>query len=240
MVYCTEILTEGCAELGISLSEWQIEQFMIYYENLIEKNKVMNLTSITEFEDVMVKHFLDSLSIVKAVDITKIERILDLGTGAGFPGIPLKIAFPEAEYVLLDSLNKRVNFLNEVIDKCRLDRITAIHARAEEAARNKLYRNSFDLCVSRAVANLSSLSEYCLPYVKENGRFVSYKSGNIDIEIKEAQNAVRLLGGIHRETVHFQLPKSDIDRSLVIIEKIKETPAKYPRKAGLPTKEPLK
>lgn len=238
--YNTDILTEGCEELGIRLSEKQVDQFMICYENLIEKNKVMNLTAITEFEDVMIKHFLDSLSIVKAVDMTKAERILDLGTGAGFPGIPLKIAFPDVEFVLLDSLNKRVNFLNDIIDKCRLEKITAVHARAEEAAKNKLYRGYFDLCVSRAVANLSSLSEYCLPYVKLNGRFISYKSGNIDIEIKEAENAVKILGGRNENIIKFTLPKSDIERSFVIIEKVKETPAKYPRKAGLPTKDPLK
>lgn len=234
------ILTDGCDELGIHLSDLQIEQFMIYYENLIEKNKVMNLTSITEFEDVMVKHFLDSLSIVKAVDMTSVERVLDLGTGAGFPGIPLKIAFPETEFVLLDSLNKRVNFLNEIIDKCRFNKISAIHARAEEAAKNKEYRGKFDLCVSRAVANLSSLSEYCLPYVKTGGTFISYKSGNVDMEVNEAENAIKILGGVKKEVIHFQLPKSDIARSFVIIEKRKETPAKYPRKAGLPTKEPLK
>lgn len=240
MKYNTEILTDGCRELGIGLSDRQIEQFMIYYEYLIEKNKVMNLTGITEFEDVMIKHFLDSLSIVKAVDMTRVERILDLGTGAGFPGIPLKIAFPDAEFVLLDSLNKRVQFLNDIIDKCRFEKITAVHARAEEAARNKLYRGSFDLCVSRAVANLSSLSEYCLPFVKKNGQFISYKSENIDMEVKEAQNAIQILGGTQRQIICFQLPKSDISRSFVIIDKRKDTPEKYPRKAGLPTKDPLK
>lgn len=236
----TRILTEGCRELGIDLSDFQTEQFMIYYENLIEKNKVMNLTAITEWKDVMVKHFLDSLSIVSAVDMTAVNRVLDLGTGAGFPGIPLKIVFPDIEFVLLDSLNKRVNFLNEIIDKCRLEKISAIHARAEETAKKKEYREKFDLCVSRAVANLSSLSEYCLPYVKIGGYFVSYKSGNIDMEAREAENAIKILGGVKKEMVHFQLPKSDIKRSFVIIEKKKETPAKYPRKAGLPAKEPLK
>lgn len=239
MSYNTKILTDGCENLGITLSDTQIEQFMIYYEYLIEKNKVMNLTGITEFEDVMIKHFVDSLAVVKAVDMSRINTLLDLGTGAGFPGIPLKIAFPHVEMVLLDSLNKRINFLKGLIEKCRLEKITAIHGRAEEYAKQKEYRESFDLCVSRAVANLSSLSEYCIPYVKLNGQFISYKSGNIDIELKEAERAINLLGGKKQEVIRFQLPGSDIDRSLVVIHKEKNTPGKYPRKAGMPAKEPL-
>ena len=239
MSYNTKILTDGCENLGITLSDTQIEQFMIYYEYLIEKNKVMNLTGITEFEDVMIKHFVDSLAVVKAVDMSRINTLLDLGTGAGFPGIPLKIAFPHVEMVLLDSLNKRINFLKELIEKCRLEKITAIHGRAEEYAKQKEYRESFDLCVSRAVANLSSLSEYCIPYVKLNGQFISYKSENIDIELKEAERAINLLGGKKQEVIRFQLPGSDIDRSLVVIHKEKNTPGKYPRKAGMPAKEPL-
>lgn len=239
MSYNTKILTDGCENLGITLSEEQIEQFMLYYEYLIEKNKVMNLTGITEFDDVMIKHFVDSLAVVKAVDMNQVHTLLDLGTGAGFPGIPLKIAFPHVKMVLLDSLNKRIKFLNEVIDKCRLEKITAIHGRAEELAKQKNYRENFDLCVSRAVANLSSLSEYCIPYVKMNGQFISYKSGNIDMELKEAERAIKILGGQKKEVIRFQLPDSDIDRSLVVIDKVKATPGKYPRKAGMPSKEPL-
>lgn len=239
MSYNTKILTDGCENLGITLSEEQIEQFMLYYEYLIEKNKVMNLTGITEFDDVMIKHFVDSLAVVKAVDMNQVHTLLDLGTGAGFPGIPLKIAFPHVKMVLLDSLNKRIKFLNEVIDKCRLEKITAIHGRAEELAKQKNYRENFDLCVSRAVANLSSLSEYCIPYVKMNGQFISYKSGNIDMELKEAERAIKILGGQKKEVIRFQLPDSDIDRSLVVIDKVKTTPGKYPRKAGMPSKEPL-
>lgn len=239
MEYDTKILTDGCESLGITLSDRQIEQFLIYYEYLTEKNRVMNLTGITEFSEVMVKHFLDSLTVVKVSDLNVTEKILDLGTGAGFPGIPLKIAFPNPEFLLLDSLNKRIRFLQELIEKCRLEKISAIHGRAEELAKNKDYRENFDLCVSRAVANLSSLSEYCLPYVKVGGNFVSYKSGNIDIELKEAERAVKLLGGVVEKVEKFQLPGSEIDRSLIVIHKVRETPGKYPRKSGTPSKEPL-
>lgn len=239
MKYDTQILNEGCRQMGISLTEEQTEQFMLYYEKLIEVNQVMNLTAITEFEDVMRKHFLDSLTLVKAVDIKNVKRVLDLGTGAGFPGIPLKIAFPDTEFVLLDSLNKRVKFLYDIIELCRLKKIQAVHGRAEELAGKKEYRESFDLCVSRAVANLSSLSEYCLPYVEKGGLFVSYKSGNIQEELEAAGYAIQILGGRIKDTVKFKLPGSDMDRSLVVIEKIKETPARYPRRAGIPSREPL-
>lgn len=239
MKYDTQILNEGCRQLGISLTEEQTEQFMLYYEKLIEVNRVMNLTAITEFEDVMRKHFLDSLTLVKAADIKKVKRVLDLGTGAGFPGIPLKIAFPDTEFVLLDSLNKRIKFLHNIIELCRLKKIQAVHGRAEELAGKKEYRESFDLCVSRAVANLSSLSEYCLPYVEKGGLFVSYKSGNIQEELEAAGYAIQILGGRIKDTVKFKLPGSDMDRSLVVIEKIRETPARYPRRAGIPSREPL-
>lgn len=239
MKYDTQILNEGCRQMGISLTEEQTEQFMLYYEKLIEVNRVMNLTAITEFEDVMRKHFLDSLTLVKAADMKNVKRVLDLGTGAGFPGIPLKIAFPDTEFVLLDSLNKRVKFLHDIIELCRLKKIQAVHGRAEELAGKKEYRESFDLCVSRAVANLSSLSEYCLPYVEKGGLFVSYKSGNIQEELEAAGYAIQILGGRIKDTVKFKLPGSDMDRSLVVIEKIRETPARYPRRAGIPSREPL-
>ena len=239
MAYDLTILEEGCKELGITLDENQKKQFTDFYEYLVEKNKVMNLTGITEFQEVLIKHFLDSLACVKAVDMSRIKRIMDIGTGAGFPGVPLKIAFPHLEACLLDSLKKRVNFLEETFQMLKLENITAIHGRAEEYAKNKQYRETYDLCVSRAVSNLATLSEYCLPYVKTGGYFISYKSGTVQEEVEQAQKAVKILGGKIQDVVYFQLPDSEIQRSLVVIEKIIATPGRYPRKAGTPLKEPL-
>ena len=240
MAYDLTILEEGCQELGITLDEVQKKQFTDFYEYLVEKNKVMNLTGITEFQEVLVKHFLDSLACVKAVDMTKVSKIMDIGTGAGFPGIPLKIVYPELEVVLLDSLNKRIKFLDEVIRTLGLEKIRTIHGRAEDFAKKKEYREQFDLCVSRAVANLSTLSEYCLPFVAVNGSFISYKSGDSEEEIHQAKHAISLLGGKVKNVDKFQLPGTDMGRALVEIKKTKQTPGKYPRKAGLPAKEPLK
>lgn len=236
----SEILEKGCQALDLPLSERQEEQFMRYYELLAEWNKVMNLTGITEFDEVMQKHFLDSLSIVKEIQEKKEMRILDIGTGAGFPGIPLKIMFPEWEIVLLDSLNKRIKFLDEVISQLNLENIRTIHGRAEDFARKEDMRESFDLVVSRAVANLSSLSEYCIPYVRENGMFVSYKASNVEQELEEAKKAIHVLGGSLKTVREFQIPGTDIDRTFVVIQKVKKTPGKYPRKAGLPSKEPIR
>ena len=239
MSYNLSTLENGCRELGIELNEKQKKQVIQFYEFLVEKNKVMNLTGITEFEEVLTKHFLDSLACVKAVDMTKVKTIMDIGTGAGFPGVPLKIAFPHLEACLLDSLKKRVNFLEESFQLLGLEGIKAIHGRAEEYAKNKEYREKYDLCVSRAVSNLATLSEYCLPYVKTGGTFISYKSGTVQEEAKEAEKAIKILGGQLKDITYFQLPDSEIDRSLVIIDKKKPTPGKYPRKAGTPLKEPL-
>lgn len=239
MAYDLSILEQGCAEMEISLTEIQKQQFTDFYEYMVEKNKVMNLTGITEFQEVLVKHFLDSLACVKAVDMQKVKSVMDVGTGAGFPGVPLKIAFPHLKACLLDSLKKRVNFLEETFEILKLTDITAIHGRAEEYAKNKAYRESFDLCVSRAVSNLATLSEYCLPYVKVGGSFISYKSGTVQEEVEQAEKAVKILGGKIKDVVYFQLPDSEIQRSLVVIEKINFTPGKYPRKAGTPLKEPL-
>lgn len=237
--YNIQYFEEGLSQLDLKLSGRQIEQFIRYYEMLIEWNKLMNLTGITEYEDVINKHFIDSLSLVKATDLAGISSVIDIGTGAGFPGIPLKIAFPHLNIVLLDSLNKRINFLNAVIEELGLENIRTIHGRAEEFAQKEEYRECFDLCVSRAVANLSSLTEYCLPYVKEGGKFIPYKSGKIDEELANSKNAIFILGGKLEKEVEFELPRTDMSRNLVVIEKVKKTPKKYPRKAGLPTKSPI-
>lgn len=230
---------EQLGELGIQLNVQQKEQFHRYYELLIEWNKVMNLTGITEYEEVNEKHFVDSLAIVKAIDIKNVNNLIDIGTGAGFPGIPLKIAFPHIHVVLLDSLQKRVKFLDTVIDELGLETIHTLHGRAEDYAKKVEYRECFDLCVSRAVANMSTLSEYCLPYVKVGGMFIPYKSGEIEEELCRAKKAVKILGGKLKDVVKFQLPDTEIGRSFVEIEKKESTRKKYPRKAGLPAKEPL-
>lgn len=237
--YDTSQLKEDFSLLDICLTDRQTEQFLMYYEMLVEWNGFMNLTAITEYEEVMKKHFVDSVSLIKAFDVTKPVSIIDIGTGAGFPGLALKIAFPNLEITLLDSLNKRIHFLNEVIEKLALTEIKTVHGRAEDFAKPGKLREKYDLCVSRAVANLSTLSEYCLPFVKKGGFFISYKSEKISEEVKVAQGAISLLGGEVKEQVEFYLPNSDIYRNLLVIEKIKACPAKYPRKAGLPAKEPL-
>lgn len=238
-MYNLTILEEGCQRLGISLDEEKKQQFIKFYELLTEWNKVMNLTGITEFEEVLQKHFIDSLAIQKVTDMGETDTVIDVGTGAGFPGIPLKIAFPHLKITLLDSLQKRIRFLDEVVQTLNLRGVTTIHGRAEEYARRKEHREKYQICVSRAVANLSSLAEYCLPFVKKGGYFVSYKSGNIEEELSRSENAVKILGGEIENTVYFQLPGSDIERSFVLIKKKENTPGKYPRKAGIPAKEPL-
>ena len=234
-----DLFYNGLEKLNINLSEEQIEQFIMYYDILIETNKVMNLTAITETKEVIEKHFIDSLSIVKSIDLTKQIKVIDIGTGAGFPGIPLKICYPQLEVTLLDSLNKRVKFLNDVISLLKIEKIETIHGRSEELGQNVKYRETFDICVSRAVANLSTLSEYCIPFVKIGGKFISYKSGNCKDEVQKAKRAVDKLGGKLDGIVEFYINNTDISRSLVEISKIKSTPKKYPRKAGLPSKEPM-
>lgn len=235
----SQIFENKLKSLNITLTEEQKQQFVKFYELLVEWNKVMNLTGITEYEEVNEKHFVDSLAIVKAIDINNVETVIDVGTGAGFPGVPLKIAFPHLKVVLLDSLNKRINFLNTVINELGLTDIKTIHGRAEDFAKQADYREQFDLCVSRAVANLATLSEYCIPYVKKDGMFVPYKSGEIDEELEQSKKAVHILGGKLENVVKFQLPGTEIGRSFVKIKKVQNTAKKYPRKAGLPSKEPI-
>ena len=240
-------MMQESAQLGITLSDSQLEQFYSYYEMLVEKNKVMNLTAITEECEVVTKHFSDSLSLFGLLREMqaggdawyKTCNVIDVGTGAGFPGIPLKIVFPELRVTLLDSLNKRIKFLNEVIEALGLEKITAIHGRAEDFAKQKEYREQFDYVVSRAVANLTVLSEYCLPYVKEDGYFLPYKSGDIKEEAANSKKAVKILGGNIEDIISFEIPDTDMARTILKIHKTKATPKRFPRKAGLPTKEPI-
>lgn len=224
-----------------TLSERQMEQFYQYYEMLVEWNQVMNLTAITEMTEVVTKHFVDSLSLKKAVSDLEDKpwKLMDVGTGAGFPGIPLKIAFPQLKITLLDSLNKRIRFLDAVIEKLELKCIKAVHGRAEDYGRDGKYREQYDFCVSRAVANLSTLSEYCLPFVKTGGYFIPYKSGKVEEELAAASGAVKKLGSEVERTEDFLLPNGD-ERTLVVIRKNKVLEKRYPRKAGLPGKDPLK
>ena len=236
-----EIFEKDLKQLHLELSKKQILQFISYYELLIDWNSRMNLTAITEFEDVLKKHFIDSLSLISAVSdlAQKQYDLIDVGTGAGFPGIPLKIAFPNLKITLLDSLNKRIQFLNEVICKLELQDIEAVHGRAEDFAKPDQFRERFDLCVSRAVANLATLSEYCIPFVKPGGFFISYKSEKVNVELEEAKKAISVLGGSFQKNIEFLLPHSDITRNFIVTQKKNKTPLKYPRKAGLPSKEPI-
>lgn len=234
-----EKLRLAAEAIGIELNDTQISQFIKYYEILVEWNSFMNLTGITEYEEVIQKHFVDSLALCKAVDIKEAQTLIDIGTGAGFPGIPLKIAYPQLQVTLLDSLQKRIKFLDEVISQLGLTNIETIHGRAEDFAKPSMKREAYDICVSRAVANLASLSEYCLPYVKVGGYFIPYKSGKIEEEMEASKKAVFLLGGKLEEEVKFMLPESDISRSLIKIKKVSATPKKYPRKSGMATKEPI-
>lgn len=239
--YNYDYFLKDLKEFNLIPSDKQLQQFIQYYEILTEWNSFMNLTAITEFDEVLKKHFVDSVSLICAVPDMKEKdyTLIDVGTGAGFPGIPLKIMFPHLKVVLLDSLNKRVSFLNETIEKLELKDINAFHGRAEDFSKNKEYRECFDLCVSRAVANLATLSEYCLPFTKIGGKFISYKSEKITQEYETAKEAVKVLGGKYVNQIEFTLPSSDIYRNLFVVEKVKNTPGKFPRKAGLPTKEPI-
>lgn len=239
-------LSALASQLGITLCEKQLEQFYTYYTFLVEKNKVMNLTAITEEEDVIVKHFVDSLALQKInvsretfSDWCKGKRCMDVGTGAGFPGIVLKIAFPEILLFLSDSLQKRIHFLEELVEKLGLSGVEFYHGRAEDLGQNPMHRERYDLAVSRAVANLSTLSEYDLPFVKQDGYFIAMKSGNLDTELEKGKKAIHLLGGKLEAIEEYTLPETDIARTLLLIRKVESTAKKYPRKAGIPAKEPL-
>lgn len=240
-----ERIYSGCSALGIDISEGKVQMLFRYYEMVTEKNKVMNLTSITEENEFITKHIIDSLSIVKSIDLDAVLQddetcsMIDIGTGAGFPGMVLKIVFPKLKVTLFDSLKKRLNFLDEVISELGLDGILTLHGRAEDFGHSKECRESFDFAFSRAVANMSSLSEYCLPFVKVGGAFAAYKSSDSNDEIRAAEHAIAKLGGKTEKKDSFVLPDSDISRSIVVVRKVRKTPGQYPRKAGMPTKEPL-
>ena len=221
---------EELEKLNINLTEHQKEQFDRYYEMLVEWNNVMNLTGITDYDEVNLKHFTDSLTLVRNIDMNKIDAVIDIGTGAGFPGLPIKIAFPHIHVVLLDSLNKRIKFLNAVIEELDLADVETLHGRAEDYAKRKEYREQFDLCVSRAVANLSTLSEYCIPFVKKGGYFVSYKSRKLSEEIENAKNALNVLYTKYDQKYKYELQYDHSERYLVFFECMDETDPKYPRK----------
>ena len=229
-----------CSEMNMPLTDQQYQEFDTYRDMVIEKNKVMNLTAITDPEEFALKHFADSLSLLTVSDlITEGASVIDVGTGAGFPSVPIKIARPDIKLTLLDSLAKRIRFLDEVIENIKLDAVTTIHSRAEEGSRNPQLRDSFDIALSRAVANLSTLTEYCLPYVKVGGYFISYKSDEVDEELASSRHAISVLGGKLEDTISLTLADSDINRRFIIIKKIKPTPKAYPRKPGTAKREPL-
>lgn len=234
-------LSAGITAYGLTLTPEQEIQFEKFYELLTERNRVMNLTTITEWEDVVAKHFLDSLALLRLYGQSALsgKKILDLGTGAGFPGIPLAILLPETTFLLTDALQKRIGFLSDVREALSLSNVTLLHGRAEDLARDPSLRETFDLVISRAVANLSTLSEYCLPFVKIGGAFIAYKSEEIQDEVNAAERAITLLGGDAPVVTHLIIPRTELPRSLVSIQKKKASPEVYPRKAGTPAKKPL-
>jgi len=233
-----DILTDGLRKLDISYNDIQIDLVNRFYEMLIERNKVMNLTRITDKKEFYEKHILDSLLVCKINNLWN-KKIIDIGTGAGFPGIPVKIFFPETDMVLLDSLNKRLVFIDDVINELHLESVITVHGRAEELGHDKRFRESFDIVLSRAVADLSVLSELCIPFVKVNGLFISYKSSDTDEEILNAENAIHILSGSAAEVINIKIPNSDISRRFVKIKKEKPTQKTYPRKPGTPARYPL-
>lgn len=234
-----DLLIDGARQLGIELSETQVNQFMKYKELLQEWNEKMNLTAITEDKEVITKHFLDCMTINKALKMDTQKTVIDIGTGAGFPGLVIKIAFPHLKVTLVDALKKRLNFLDVVIKELGLTDIECIHSRAEDLGKNKVYREGFDICASRAVANLAVLSEYTLPFVKVDGYLIALKGQKLDEELEQGRKAIQILGGQLEEVVHTGVPFTDLDHKIAKIKKVKPTSAKYPRKAGEPTKAPL-
>lgn len=236
----TELLITGAKSYGISLSDQQVKQFMSYMRLLKEWNEKINLTAITDEAEIIKKHFIDSISIMKSGLLKPGKNIIDVGTGAGFPGIPINIVEPGVKVVLLDSLNKRINFLNTVIQELGLSNIEAIHGRAEEMSTKSAYRERFDVATARAVANMNILSEYCMPYVKKNGHFIAMKGPTGYEEVKNAKNAISVLGGEVSEIIETGLMEDEFKHNIVIIRKVKETSTKYPRRFAIMEKQPLK
>lgn len=235
-----DVMNTACVNEGLSFNEEKYHKFIKYKEMIKDWNEKINLTAITDDEEIIKKHFIDSIKAFRFSPLKIAKRVIDIGTGAGFPGIPIKIMMPDIEVVLLDSLNKRVNFLNEVIKELKLEGITAIHGRAEDFARENNYREKFDLAVSRAVANMAVLSELCIPYVKLNGYFVALKGPAVDAEIKEGTKAVDVLGGSIEQVINVEVEGTDLKHNLVVVKKVKQTPKIYPRKAGTASKKPIK
>ena len=235
-----EKLRNALTQLNIEYTEGMIDQFKGYMDGILEKNQFINLTAITDSDEFVVKHFIDSVLSAPAEEVKRAETIIDVGTGAGFPGIPLAIIFPDKKFVLMDSLAKRLKIIDELCGQLGITNVTTVHARAEEMARMKEHREKYDLCIARAVANMATLSEYCLPFIAKGGYFLAYKGPDYAEELKAAKNAVRILGGEVKDVRYASLPDFDLDHKIVYIEKTGMTPAKYPRKAGTPSKEPLR
>ncbi len=234
------IMKEACEDIGLDFNENKYNQFVIYKDLLKEWNEKINLTAITDDTQIFIKHFVDSIEIFKFPFLKTAKNIIDVGTGAGFPGLPMKIVKPDLNLVLLDSLNKRINFLNEVIKELSLENIKTIHSRAEDLSRERLYRESFDASVSRAVANLSVLCELCIPYIKVGGYFVALKGPAITEELKAAEKAISVLGGKLEKVIQVKISDTDLQHNVVVIKKIKSTPNQYPRKAAAISKNPIK
>lgn len=233
-------LEKAFEELNIKYDASTLDKYRKYMDGILKWNKMVNLTTITEPEQFITKHYIDSLLSVPYREFREAERIVDVGTGGGFPGIPLALAAPDKEFVLLDSLNKRIKIIDELCREIGIHNVTPVHGRAEELARNKKHRQKYDLCVSRAVANMATLSEYCLPFIKKGGWFMAYKGPDTEQELKEAEKALRILGGKIRREERAQLTDFELEHKIIFIEKTGDTPSKYPRKAGTPSKEPLK
>lgn len=235
-----QLMKEACEEVGLELTEDQYNKFIDYMKLLQEWNEKINLTAITEDEDVIKKHFIDCIKIFKSNAVKNAKNIIDVGTGAGFPGLPIAIMNPDVKVVLLDSLNKKINFLNAVVSKLELKNVETIHSRAEDGARNVNLREKFDIATSRAVANMAVLSEFCMPYVKVNGYFVALKGPSIEDELKEGQKAITTLGGNLERVIEVTIEETNLKHNIVEIKKINKSPKTYPRKAGTITKKPIK